>query len=76
LGWCSNFVGSESGKKLSVELLQNVVYNTAQHPPPPSATLCLYVLYVYFGKRGRGGGSQREGGRATVHKRGRKYQHD
>jgi hypothetical protein len=28
LRWCSNFVGSESGQKQSVKLLQNVVYNT------------------------------------------------
>jgi hypothetical protein len=25
LGWCSNFVGSESGPKQSVKLLQNIV---------------------------------------------------
>ncbi len=30
-------------------------------------------LYVYFGKRG--GGGQREVRGATLHKRGRKYQH-
>jgi hypothetical protein len=35
LGWCSNFVGSESGQKQSVKLLQNMVYSTIQHPPPP-----------------------------------------
>ncbi len=33
LGWCSNFVGSESGQ--SVKLLQNMVHNTTQHHPPP-----------------------------------------
>jgi hypothetical protein len=27
VAWCSNFVGSESGQKQSVKLLQNVVYN-------------------------------------------------
>jgi hypothetical protein len=32
LGRCSNFVGSESGQKQSVKLLQNMVYNTTQHP--------------------------------------------
>jgi hypothetical protein len=56
LGWCSNFVGSESGQKQSVKLLQNMVYNTTQPPPPsPPATHCLYILCVYFGKGGRGG---------------------
>jgi hypothetical protein len=70
---CSNFVGSESGQKQSVKLLQNMVYNTTQHPAPTSD---IYIVYVYFGKGGRGGGGQREGRGATVHKRGRKYQHD
>jgi hypothetical protein len=53
-GWCSKFVGSESGQKQSVKLLQKMVYNTTQHPPPPhpTATHCLYILYVYFGKGG------------------------
>jgi hypothetical protein len=38
----------------------------------------LHLLSVYFGKGEEGGGGgQREGiERATVHKRGRKYQHD
>ncbi len=35
LGWCSNFVVSDSGQKQSVKLLQNMVYNTTQHPPHP-----------------------------------------
>jgi hypothetical protein len=71
LGWCSNFVGSESVQKQSVKLLQNMVYLN------PTATHCLYLLYVYIGKSGgRGGGGQREGRGATVHMRGRKYQHD
>jgi hypothetical protein len=79
LGWFSNFVGSESGQKQSIKLLQNMVYKTTQHPPPHSHTLSvkLNILYVYFGKGGWGGGGQREGIEgATVHKRGRKYQHD
>ncbi len=42
LGWCSNFVGSESGQKQSVKLLQNMVYSTIQHPPP-SHTHCLII---------------------------------
>jgi hypothetical protein len=42
-GWCSNFVGSEFGQKQSVKLLQNMVYNTPQHPPPPpTVTHCLW----------------------------------
>jgi hypothetical protein len=35
LGWFSNFVGSESGQKQSVKLLQDMVYDTTQHPRPP-----------------------------------------
>jgi hypothetical protein len=71
LGWCSNFVGSESGQKQSVKLLQNMVYSTIQIPPlPPSHTNCLYILYSTFSlavwKGGKGGG-QREGRGATVH---------
>jgi hypothetical protein len=42
LGWFSNFVGSESGQKQSVKLLPNMVYNTAQHPPPP--IYCTFPL--------------------------------
>jgi hypothetical protein len=72
--WCSNFVGSESSQKHSAKLLQNVVYNTTQHPPPPHSHTLSVILY--FGKGGRGGGGQREGRGAKVHKRGRKYQHD
>jgi hypothetical protein len=58
LGWYSNFVGSESCKKQSDKILQNMVYNTTQHPPTPtphSHTLPVY-LYIYFGKGGGGGG--------------------
>ncbi len=44
----SNFVGSESGQKQSVKLLQNMVYNTTQHPLTltltPTTTHSLYVL--------------------------------
>ena len=70
LGWCSNFVGSESGQKQSVKLLQNMVYSTIQHPPstpPPTVTHCLHILYI--GKGGRGSWSERRYRRgATVHK--------
>ncbi len=60
-GWCSNFVGSDSGQKQSVKHLQNMVYNTTQHPPSLTATNCLYVYitYVYFGMGG-GMGEVRE----------------
>ncbi len=38
---------------LCVKLLQNMVYNTTQHPPtPPTPIHCLYMLYIYIGKRG------------------------
>jgi hypothetical protein len=49
LGWCRNSVCSESGQKQRVNLVQNMVYNTTQHTPPPTATDFLYILYVYFG---------------------------
>ncbi len=39
LGWYSNFEGSESGQKQSVELLQIMVSNTSQHPPPPQVAI-------------------------------------
>jgi hypothetical protein len=53
LGWCSNFVGSESGQKQSVKLLQNMVYHTTQHPPPQQPlTVCIYYTFTL----GRGGG--------------------
>jgi hypothetical protein len=87
LGWCSNFVGSESCQKQRVKLLQNMVYRTIQHPPsfpppPVTHTVCIYSTFSL----GSGGG-QREGkveGQqytsivplsmgATVHKLGQKY---
>ncbi len=50
LGWWSNFVDSKSGQKQSVKLLQNMVYSTIEHPPPPTppptATHCPYILYI------------------------------
>jgi hypothetical protein len=67
-GGVAIFCRFEFGPKQSVKLLQNMVYNTTQHyPPPPKATHCLYIMYVYSG---RGGGGQRDGRGATVHKRG------
>jgi hypothetical protein len=55
LGWCSNFVGSESGQKQSVKLklLQNMVSDTTQRlppPPTPSQPHTVYKLYFDFGK--------------------------
>ncbi len=46
LGWCGNFIGSESGQKQSFKLLQNMVSNTTHHPPspPPSHTLSVYTV--------------------------------
>ncbi len=35
----------------------------------------IVYVYIYIWKGGKGGGGQREGGGATVHKRGRIYQH-
>jgi hypothetical protein len=79
LGWCSNFVGSESGQNQSVKLLQDMLSITTQQPLHPlPATLCLYILYVDFGKGGNGGGGEPErrleGQQFT--KLGRKYQLD
>ncbi len=51
-GGVAIFVGSESGQKQSVKLLQNFVYNTTRHPPPPRTVYT--VRYAYFG-RGEGG---------------------
>jgi hypothetical protein len=53
LGWCSNFVGSESGQKQSVKLLQNMIYNPP--PPPYSHTLSVYIVRLLL-EGGRGGG--------------------
>ncbi len=54
-------MGSESGQKQSVKLLQNMVHSTFLHPPQtPEVTHCLYTV-LYIGKGGRGGGGQREG---------------
>jgi hypothetical protein len=27
-----------------------MIYNTSQHPRPPTATHCLYKPYIYFGE--------------------------
>ncbi len=54
LGLSSNFVGSESGQIQSVKLLQNMVSNTTQQPPPvPNHTLSVCVLWHREGEGGR-----------------------
>jgi hypothetical protein len=76
-------VGSVSGQKQSVKLLQNMVDSTIRHPPPPAPdTVCIYCTFSL----GRGGEVREkvEGQQytsivpssmgATVHKPGRKYQ--
>jgi hypothetical protein len=66
LGWCSNFVGSESGQK------QNMVYNTTQRPPLPSShtlSVSVYKCRYCTLTLGRGGGvgevNHREGLRGS-----------
>jgi hypothetical protein len=47
LWWCSNFVGSESGQKQSVKLLQNgLQHNSA--PPPPHSHTALYTVRLLW----------------------------
>jgi hypothetical protein len=49
LGWCSTFVGSESGQFLRVLLRAKImVSNTNQHPPHSlPATYCLNILTIH-----------------------------
>jgi hypothetical protein len=75
--------GSESGQKKNVKLLQNMVYNTTQHP---TATHGLYkhTVHLLWKWRGREVREKVEGQQytsrvpssigATVHKLGQKYQ--
>jgi hypothetical protein len=84
LGWCSSLVGSESGQKQSVKLLQNMVCNTTQHPFPHHHTRSVYNN-IYFGNWVGGDAIEKLEGHqyismdpssmgAKVHKLGRKYQ--
>jgi hypothetical protein len=54
-GVVKQFVGSESDQKQSVKLLQNMVYNTIQHPHSHA----LSVIYCTF-SLGRGEGRRSE----------------
>jgi hypothetical protein len=77
LGWGSNFVGSESGQRQSVKLMQNMVSKqdlTPQHPLP--AKHCLHILY-FDTEKGGGDLNQREGFEGQqLTMLGRKYPHD
>ncbi len=60
LGWCSNFVGPESGLKQSVKLPQIMVYNTSRHPPPsPTPTLSVYTVRLLWEGGGWGRSEKR-----------------
>jgi hypothetical protein len=60
MGWCSNFVdGSESGQKQSIKLLQNMVYNITQQPPPHSHALSVNTVHLLWEGRGLGGSEKR-----------------
>ncbi len=53
LGWCGNFVGSESGQIQSVKLLQNMVSNRTQHPIPSQPhTVCTYSSVLWHREGG------------------------
>jgi hypothetical protein len=55
VGWQSNFVGSESGQKHSInKLLQNMVLNTTQHPPT-SQPQTVRIYCTLTSGRGEGG---------------------
>jgi hypothetical protein len=67
LGWCSNFVGFESGQKQRVKTPAE--YGLQHNSTPPTPTHCLYILNVDFGKGGGVGKvNQRKGRGAIVHK--------
>jgi hypothetical protein len=57
-GWCSNFVGYESGQKQSVKLLPNMVIikaTTQPPPPPPPPTLSVCTVHLLWEGGERGG---------------------
>jgi hypothetical protein len=47
-GVVEHFCRSKCGQKQSVKLLQNMVYNTTQHPlPPPPHTPQPHTVFIY-----------------------------
>ncbi len=81
LGWCSNFVGSETECETTAEY--GLQHNSTS-PPPVTHTVCIYCTFSLG--RGKGGGEVREKEEgqpytgivpssmgASVHKLGRKY---
>ncbi len=72
LGWCSNFVGSESGQKQSVNLFNSSrIWSPTQFntPRPLPDTHCLYtVLWLWEGE----GWTREKVREAIVHKAGLK----
>ncbi len=72
LGWSSNFVGSESDQIQSSKVLQTMVSNTTQHPPPPTShTLSVYIYCTLT--VGRGGGGEPERRFIVLHLHTQKY---
>jgi hypothetical protein len=70
LWWCTNFVGSESGQKESVNSCRILCTTQLDTPPIPPHTHCLYSVHTVRLIWG-GAGEVREKVRgATVHKRG------
>jgi hypothetical protein len=54
-----------------------MVYNTTQQPPPPQPhTVCIYILYVYFGKGWEGWGRSERRKRGSSSKEGSKIPKD
>ncbi len=60
LGVVKQFCRSESGQKQGVKLLQNMVYNTTQHPRPTPQSHTLSVFTVHLVWERWGGGEVRE----------------
>ncbi len=68
LGRCSNFVGSESGQKQSVKLLE---YGLQHNPTPPPQPHFLYNLYCAFTLgRGEGWGRSERRQRGNISQEG------
>ncbi len=54
LGWCSNFVGSESGQKQRVKILQKMVYYSTIEEGK-GATVHKYCCFVHGGNSSQAG---------------------